>query len=163
MFIKENFKARHQLLKVLQGHSLQFHPSESPDLQKISIHFNDIQKQLPKYDKNFLLDNLDYLRTSGEIYCSMKFDQSVFAVLSPGSHAYRDKKYIHEGVKERMNYIYDIAKTVSIIVLLVIAVWTFIQNTYQTRQNKSDIERLRQELQNIRREIQSEVPSAKTN
>jgi hypothetical protein len=155
MFIKENFKTRHRLLKILHRHSLQFQPSE--DLQKVSIHFDDIQKQLPQYDKNILLDNLDYLRVANEVYCSMKFDKSVFAILSPGNHAYRDKKYIHEGVKERMNYVYDIAKTVSVIVLLLIAIWTFAQNIIQTKQNKSDIERLRQELQNIRREIQSKV------
>lgn len=160
MFIKENFKARHRLLKILHRHSLQFQPSE--DLQKISIHFDDIQKQLPQYDRNFLLDNLDYLRAADEIYCSNKFDKSVFAILSSGSHAYRDKKYIHEGVKERMNYIYDIAKTISVIVLLLIAIWTFAQNIVQTKQNKSDIERLRQELQDIRKEIQSKVPATRT-
>jgi hypothetical protein len=159
MFIKENFKARHRLLKILHRHGLQFQPLE--DLHKSSIHFEEIHKQLPQYDKNFLLDNLDYLRSTDEIYCSMKFDKSVFAILSQGSHAYRDKKYIHEGVKERINYIYDIAKTVSVVVLLVIAIWTFAQNIVQTKQNKSDIERLRQELQDIRKEIKSKSPQAK--
>lgn len=147
MFIKENFKARHILLKLLHQHSLVFQPSDK--LDKSSIHFDQIQEQLPQYDKNFLLDNLDYLRTAKEIYCSMKFDRSVFSILSAGSHAYRDKKYIHEGVKERINFIYDIAKTISIIVLLLIAIWTFAQNLYQTKQNKSDIEQMRQEIKNI--------------
>lgn len=80
----------------------------------------------------------------------MQFDNSTFAILSHGSHSYRDNKYIRDGYKEFFNYIYDIAKTFSVIVLLLIAVWTFFKNIYQTESNKQDIEQLRKELQQIK-------------
>gem|GEM_PF-3523652 len=148
MFIKKNFKARHQILKVLFQHDLKFKPTDNFD--KKSLHFNEICNQLPQYDRPFLLDNLDYLRTTDEIHCSMQFDNSTFAILSHGSHSYRDNKYIRDGYKEFFNYIYDIAKTFSVIVLLLIAVWTFFKNIYQTESNKQDIEQLRKELQQIK-------------
>ncbi len=98
MCIKNNFKARHRILKVLFEHDLKFKPTDNFD--KKSLHFNEICNQLPQYDRPLLLDNLDYLRTTNEIICSMKFDDSTFAILSNGSHSYRDKKYIREGYKD---------------------------------------------------------------
>ncbi len=160
MFIKKNFKARHQLLKILFAYDETFKPKDS--LETKSIHFDEICKQLPQYDRSFLLDNLDYLRTTKEIHCSMQFDNSKFAILSSGSHSYRDKKYIREGVKDQLNFIYDIAKTVSVIVLLAIAIWTFAQNIYQTKQNKTDIEQLRKELRDINNKIPQTTPINKT-
>jgi hypothetical protein len=148
LFIKKNFKARHQILKVLFDHDLNFKPTDS--LDKKSLHFDEICNQLPQYDRPFLLDNLDYLRTTKEIHCSMQFDNSTFAILSHGSHSCRDKKYIRDGIKDFFNYIYDIAKTVSVIVLLLIAIWTFVKNIYQTESNKQDIEQIRKEIQQIK-------------
>lgn len=159
MFIKKNFKARHQILKILFSHDEKVMPTDDVNLK--SIHFSEICKQLPQYDKSFLLDNLDYLRTTKEIYCSMQFDKSTFFILSDGSHSYRDKKYICEGVRDQLNYIYDIAKTVSVIILLAIAIWTFAQNIYQTKQNKKDIEQLRKELQDINNKTQQTTPTTK--
>ncbi len=148
MFIKKSFKVRHQILKVLFYHNLKFKPSETRDSK--CLHFDKICEELPQYDRPFLLDNLDYLRSTNEIYCSQQFDNSVFDINSSGSHSFRNKKYIRDGVKDLTNYIYDIAKTVSVIVLLAIAIWTFAQNTLQTKQNKTDIEQLRKELQDIK-------------
>ena len=148
MFIDKSYSIRHQILKVLNEYDSQFEPNVI--LQKRTIHFNDIASKLKTSDKQFLIDNLDYLRAAEEIYCSMQFDNSEFAIFSSGSHAYRQKKYIREGVKEFFNYIYDIAKTVSVILLLVIAIWTFTKNIYQTESNKQDIEQIRKELQQLK-------------
>lgn len=153
MFIKKNFKARHQLLGILFEHDIK-QEQHTSDLKAKSIHFNDIAAKLPQYDRHFLIDNLDYLRAADEIYCSMQFDNSVFAIYSAGSHAYRDKKYIRDGFKDQLNYIYDIAKTFSIIVLLLIAIWTFIKNIYQTELNKQDIKQLQKELQQLKDKTQ---------
>ena len=152
MFIKKNFKARHQLLGILFEHDIK--QPHTSDLKTKSIHFNDIAAKLPHYDRHFLIDNLDFLRAADEIYCSMQFDNSVFAIYSAGSHAYRDKKYIRDGYRDFFNYIYDIVKTVSVIVLLLITIWTFFKNIYQTESNKQDIEQLRKELQQIKDKTQ---------
>ncbi len=152
MFIKKNLKARHELLGILLEHDIK--QKHTSNIESKSIHFDDIVAKLPKYDRHFLLDNLDYLRTVGEIYCSMEFDNSVFAIYSSGGHSYREKKYIREGVKDQLNYIYDIAKTLSVIILLLIAIWTFIRNTYQTESNKQDIKQLREEIQQMKNKNQ---------
>lgn len=152
MFIKKNFKARHQLLGILFEHDIK--QPHTSNLKTKSIHFNDIAAKLPQYDRHFLIDNLDYLRAADEIYCSMQFDNSVFAIYSAGSHAYRDKKYIRDGYRDQFNYIYDIAKTVSVIILLLFAIWTFIKNIYQTESNKKDIEQIRKELQDLTNKTQ---------
>jgi hypothetical protein len=161
MFIKKSFNARHQLLKILFNYDLKFKPKETFD--KKSLHFDEICGRLPQYDRSFLLDNLDYLRTTKEIHCSMKFDDSTFAILSLGSHSYRDKKYIRDGVRDQLNYIYDIGKTISIIVLLAIAIWTFTQNIYQTNQNKKDIEQLQKQLRDTSSKFQQTTPITKNN
>lgn len=155
MFIKKNFKARHQLLGILFEHDIK--QPHTSDLKAKSIHFNDIAAKLPQYDRHFLIDNLDFLRAADEIYCSMQFDNSVFAIYSSGSHAYRDKKYIRDGYRDQFNYIYDIAKTVSVIILLLFAIWTFIKNNYQTESNKKDIEQLRKELQDLTNKTQQTI------
>ena len=156
MFIDKSYSIRHQILKVLQEHDKDFEPDIS--LDKRSIHFNDISSRLNYPDKQFLIDNLDYLRAANEIYCSLEFDNSVFAIYSAGSHAYRQKKYIREGVKEQLNYIYDIAKTFSVIILLFIAILTFAKNIYQTESNKQDIEQLQKDIQQIKNKIQQRTP-----
>lgn len=152
MFIDKSYSIRHQILKVLQEHDKDFEADIS--LDKRSIHFNDISSRLNSPDKQFLIDNLDYLRAANEIYCSLEYDNSVFAIYSAGSHAYRQKKYIREGVKEQLNYIYDISKTFSVIILLFIAIWTFAKNIYQTESNRQEIEQLQKDIQQIKDKTQ---------
>ncbi|TAL40412.1 MAG: hypothetical protein EPN92_14840 [Chitinophagaceae bacterium] len=125
-------------MKILFDHD-QNNDKAIDDVNGRSIHFDDICSKLPQYDRWFLLDNLDYLRSVKEIYCSDQFDKSKFLIYSSGSHSYRARKYLREGVKDQINYIYDIIKTISVIVLLAIAIWTFAQNLYQTKKIKKKL------------------------
>lgn len=147
MFINRNYKLRHNLLRLLFVHDLKFKPAD--EFEKRGLHFSELSTFLPQYDQNILLDNLDYLRTTGEIFCSMKFDNSIFMITSTGNHSYRERKYLREGVKEQINYIYDLAKTISVIILLIIAIWTFIQNLNQVKRNKDEIDILKKELKKL--------------
>jgi hypothetical protein len=159
MFIGKNYTVTHSLLRVLFEHD-QSVDKAIEDLLGRSIHFNTICERLPKWDRRLLLDNLDYLRSVKEIYCSDQFDNSTFLIYSSGSHSYRAKKYLREGMKDQMNYIYDIAKTISVIILLAIAVWTFAQNIWQTKENKDDIKQLRQQLQEIKMHNKDTFPAS---
>lgn len=158
MFVRRNYKVRHLLLKVLFDHD-QNNDKPIDDVEGRSIHFDEICKKLPQFDRWLLLDNLDYLRSIKEIYCSDQFDKSKFLIYSSGSHSYRDKKYLREGVKDQINYIYDIVKTISVIVLLGIAIWTFAQNLYQTKKNKDEIEQLKNEVLELRKNQTTVQPS----
>lgn len=147
MFITKTSKVRHLLLGILVRSDTGKVPS---DLDASALHFDQICQQLPKYDRAFLLDNLDFLQSSKLIYCSMEFDKSKFHILSNGNHAYNEKRFIREGVKEQMNYLYDIVKNISVIVLLIIGVWSFVLNFVQTRKNTRVIEEHQREIRAIR-------------
>lgn len=147
MFITKTNKVRHLLLKVLVNGDTGKVPS---DLNASSIHFDDICQQLPKYNRAFLLDNLDFLQANKLIYCSMEFDKSRFHILSNGNHAYNERKFLREGIKEQMNYLYDIVKNISVIVLLVIGVWSFALNLAQTRKNTRMIEEQHSEIRALK-------------
>jgi len=125
------------LLKILVEEGAKY---KQVDLNKNSIHFDQICERLPKYDRTFLLDNLDYLQTYKLIYCSMQSDNSKFHILSNGNHTFNERKFLQEGVKDQMNYIYDIVKNISVIVLLIIGVWSFVLNFSQTKRNSKMIE-----------------------
>ena len=152
MFIAKTNKVRHLLLGVLIKNDTGTMPV---DLQAGSIHFDQICEQLPKYDRSFLLDNLDFLQTSKLIYCSMEFDKSKFHILSNGSHAYNERKFLREGVKDQMNYLYDIVKNISVIVLLIIGVWSFVLNLAQTRRNTRMLEKQQAEIKALKDSLMS--------
>jgi hypothetical protein len=138
MFITKTNKIRHQLLEILVEYG---NKKPAVDLTTDSIHFDLICSKLPSYDRAFILDNLDFLQSNKLIYCSMEFDNSKFHILSNGNHAYNERKFLREGIKDQMNYIYDIVKNISVIVLLIIGVWSFFINLNQTRQNSTKIDK----------------------
>jgi hypothetical protein len=146
MFITKSNKARHLLLKVLAEYDIGKPPGS---LVGTTLHFNAICKKLPQYGREFLLDNLDYLHTNKLIYCSEQFDQSNFRILSNGNHAYNEKRFLREGIKDQMNYLYDIVKNISVCILLVIGVWSFVLNFTQTRKNSRMIEHQNQQIKAI--------------
>lgn len=147
MLVTKTNKVRHLLLKILVREGAKH---KQVDSNNNSIHFDNICEMLPKYNRALLLDNLDYLQSNKFIYCSMQFDNSKFHILSNGSHAFNEKKFLREGVKEQMNYLYDIVKNVSVIVLLIIGVWSFILNFSQTRRNTKLIEQQSEQIKAIK-------------
>ena len=146
MFITKTNKIRHQLLGILVKADTK---TGNVDIKANSIHFDQICKQLPKYDRAFVLDNLDFLQANKLIFCSMQFDKSKFHILSEGNHAFNERKFLREGVKDQMNYLYDIVKNISVIVLLVIGVWTFFVNMNQTKKNSNTIERQEKRIRTL--------------
>jgi hypothetical protein len=151
MFIKKHYKVRHLILKTLFDHDNDFEPSVS--FEEKQLHYKDICQKLPQFDKRFLLENLDYLSSvSKEIHCSMHSDKSIFAIIVAGRQAYIEKKYLSEGKKEFRNLFDQRLKIISTIILLLIAVCTFIINIVQTQKNKTQIEQLKSELQQLRQQ-----------
>jgi hypothetical protein len=148
MFIKKHYKVRHLILKILVDHDNSFKPSATFEEKK--LHFKDICQKLPQFDKTFLLDNLDYLSSvSKEIFCSMEFDNSRFAIIAAGRHAYIEGKYLLEGKKEFRNLFDQKIRIISTIILLLIALSTFIINIVQTQKNRAQIEEIKSQLQNL--------------
>ena len=147
MSIANHYKIRHLLLKTLLEYDDKFEASSS--ISERQIHFRDICKKIPQFDSVYVLDNLDYLQSKGEIYCSKEFDNSKFTIISNGRHAYLEKRYLTEGQKEFRNLFDQRLKIISTIVLLLIAVATFIVNIVQTQKNKYQIEQIKSDLKKL--------------
>lgn len=147
MLIPKHYRLRRLLLKLLVEHDEKFAASEA--MKARQIHFDDICQKLPQFDRAYLLDNMDYLRLKDEIYCSLEFDNSKFAIISNGRHAFLEKRYLVEGSKEFRNSFDQKLKIISTIILLLIAVATFVINIVQTQQNKNQIEQLKTEVQKL--------------
>jgi len=143
MLVTKTAKVRHKLLKILAEKDRGTSPG---DLIAGSIHLNQICELLPMYDRSFLLDNLDFLQHDKFIHCSMKFDDSTFHILSKGNHAFNEKTFLRDGMKDQMNYLYDIVKNISVIVLLIIGIWSFVTNITQTRKNSNRIDKQEQRI-----------------
>ncbi len=148
MFIKRHYKVRSAILRILAEYQDKF--SLDVKAKERLMHFSEIKKHLQQYGKNYLLDNLQYLTDTNEIYCSMERDDSKFCILKEGRISYIEEKYVLLGRNELRNYIYDVLKIISTAILLFIATYTFIQNIYQTQQNKKDIKQLKEELHKIK-------------
>jgi len=82
-------------------------------------------------------------------------DEEVMRVGVNGLRSYVDKKYLLAGQKLRLDTIYDYFRLASGILLLCIALWTFISNIVTTRQNQNKIMELQQQVKHLQNEIKS--------
>lgn len=144
--INENYFVRHQLLKILYHHSLRY---EVYKFHQHPLHFREFQKKLPKYKKGFLLDNLQYLNDTSEINHSKQYDDSTFGILSSGCNAFVEKKYLKQGWREWLDYLYDFGKTISVYLLLIIASLTFLLNTCQTAILKKSLDQMDKRINSL--------------
>jgi hypothetical protein len=151
MFIKKYFNARHEILKVLANYQDSF-PVDTPSVDRM-LHFSEITNKLKHYDKDFFLDNLQYLTDTKEIHCTRKFDNSEFIILKEGRTSYRENKYKNLGSKFFRDNLFDTLKIISTTLLLLITVYTFIYNIYQTGRNKEDIRLLNEELKTLKEAV----------
>lgn len=147
MFIKKHYQVRHKILQTLFDYDNSFDIAV-PTNQKL-LHFNEICKKLNQFDKIFLLDNLNYLQTTKEIYCTMQFDNSSFAIIGLGRDSFIERKFLTEGRKEFRNSFDQKLKIISTIILLLIAITTFVINIIQTQNNKKEIENLKLQLEKV--------------
>ena len=159
-FMKKHFKIKHRVLQILAQYQDSF-PVGTNSNERL-LHYSEIEKNFPNIDKNFLLDVLHYLTTTKEIHCSMEFENSKFLILQDGRAAYIENKYRSLGRKELRDYIFDILKIISTTILLIIAVYTFAQNIYETKQNSKDIEKIKTDIQKLQqRPVQQTIPIKK--
>lgn len=149
--MKKHFKVKHQILQILAKHQDSF-PLEIQANNRL-LHYNEIEKKISYVNKSFLLDTLHYLTTTKEIHCTMELDNSKFLILENGRNSFIENKYQSLGRKELRDYIFDIIKIISTIILLTIAVYSFVQNIYVTKQNKSEIEKLKTDIQKLQQPI----------
>ena len=154
--MKKHFKTKLRILQILAKFQDSF-PVGTNSNDRL-LHYSEIEKQFPKVSKNYLLDSLHYLTTTKEIHCTMELENSKYLILQDGRAAYIENKYRSLGRKEFRDYIFDILKIISTTVLLLIAVYTFIQNIYETKQNKKDIEKIKTDIKATQKAVLQPLP-----
>ena len=154
--MKKHFKIKYQILEILAKFQDSF-PIGTSSKDRL-LHYSEIEKEFPKISKHYLLDNLHYLTTTKEIYCAMELENSKFLILEDGRAAYLENKYRSLGRKEFRDYLFDILKIISTTVLLLIAIYTFILNIYETKQNKKDIEKIKNDVKIIQKTALQPLP-----
>jgi hypothetical protein len=145
--MKKHFKIKHKILQILAQFEDSF-PFGAMANDRL-IHYSEIERKISNVDKIYLLDILQSLTSAKEIYCSMEFDNSKFLILQDGKAAYIENKYLSLGRKELRDRIFDILRIASTVILLLIAIITFVQNIFETKQNSREIEKIRNEIQKM--------------
>ncbi len=85
-----------------------------------------------------------------------------YLITPAGIAAYADKKYLTEGMKERMRVILEWIQITSTVILLILGIWAFIDNTIQARKASADVDQLEKRLRQIEQRIYICDPSKKT-
>lgn len=100
------------------------------------------------------MDNLQYLSDTSEIINSKQYDESTFGIQSSGCNAYVEKKYLKQGWREYLGYIYDIGKTISVYLLLIIASITFLLNTCHTSNLRKSLDQMDKRIDSVEFHLQ---------
>lgn len=157
MLIKRKYLVRHKILETLQERLSQFDGQEHLSIEKIELTLQELSSA-SHFSEKQILEQIDFLNEIQELDCNWRQGVQYFLVLKKGTIAYFDRKYLYEGRKEFWNDTYDIIKTVSAVMLLVIAVITFVMNLIDTRRNKKDIDNLKIEFKHLKDTTQNFKP-----
>lgn len=136
---------RHKILEYLYNYSQEHEFKEKMWKEKPTIKI--ISDEL-KIDKKIIWDNIVFLfEKDKEIICNNKGEESNFFISVEGILSYKDGKYKTIRRKEIINDIFDTAKTISVIVLLITSVLTFIFTQIINNKNKQEIKLLQQQIE----------------
>ncbi|TVR78465.1 MAG: hypothetical protein EA412_08495 [Chitinophagaceae bacterium] len=151
--INKKYIIRHNILKLLSD-KLDSLPS-NPQLPKDTyIHTNELFQELRPHSNERVWQNLEYLTDIKEIGCNEKDKDSHFYILSTGRIAYFDEKYLTKGENEGIAWVYDRVKTVSIIVLLIISIYSCVKNTSEINQYQSQQIELELKLEKLQQQVE---------
>lgn len=148
LFIRKKYVTRHRILETLQ---IYHDENWSPDCNEmdISMSYTELIKH-SKLSEVEVRKQLPYLEREKEINY-FEIDYSAYYIISKnGTVDFYDKKHYNVGRKLFNEEIYGMLKNISTILLLVIALITFVINLIDTRNNKKELENLKIEIKNIK-------------
>lgn len=145
--MRKIFKLKDSILKVLSDYDEKF-PIGEVAVNKL-LHFDEIHKSLNTYSKKTLLNVLHTMQSEGEIYCTLKLDNSDFYILEPGRKKFIEETYLIEGAKESRDTFYDKLKIPTMIILLLVSIITLAISVASNNQNTKRIEKIENKLQKI--------------
>lgn len=147
-FIGKKYINRHRILETLQIYHNE-HWSPDCDEIDISLSFTELIKH-SRLNEQEVREQLPYLKHEKEInYFEIDYS-SYYAISKKGTVDLYDKKHYNFGRKMFNEEIYDMLKNISTILLLIIALITFVNNLIDTKNNKKELENLKTEIKNIK-------------
>ncbi len=147
--MKSKYLNRHKILKTLYKKRIKEESPNTINTVELSLTFSQIaiNSNLPEAK---IIEQIEFLINEKEISKIEESFDTYYFITDKGSISYHDEKYLDNGEKEFWTTSYDIIKTISTLVLLIMAVIVFILNFLDTKQNKKDIDVIKTELQNIK-------------
>lgn len=155
MCINRNYRIRHKILKSLQEKLNLIGNNEYLNIEEIELSLNEVSRNTGISELK-IGENTDFLSEINEINQEWINGERRMSITRKGTISYFNKNHINNGKKEFWNNAYDIVKTISAIILLCIALITFINNIIDTRQNKNEINKLKTELEQVKIKIKKE-------
>lgn len=149
MYIKQKYLIRHKILEALQNKLSEFDHKKNINANQIELSIEDIS-HWTKIPISKIRENIEYLYEKNEIYLHWIKGNILLKIIRNGTISYFDKKHIQEGKKVFWSNIYERFKTISTIILVIIALVTFLFNIIDTRKNKNEIEKIKQEINQIK-------------
>jgi hypothetical protein len=150
-FMKKKYLIRHKILQTLQEKLSEFDGKQKVQSDEIELSTKEISLKANLSEKD-ILAQIDYLSSRDEIHLERDKGVVNLYITRQGTVSFSDKSYLEEGKKEFWNSNYDVLKTVSTVILLLIALITFAINIFNTKKNKSEIEKMQIQIDNIRQQ-----------
>lgn len=159
--MQKKYRIRHAILGALQAKLSKFDLVAEVDEEEIQLTLNELTS-ITRYPQKEVLNQVDYLLMQKEVHISRIESGIKVLILELGSAAYFDSKYPQEGRKVFWNSLFDVAKTISTIVLLIFAVITFITGLLRSQRTEDDIRKLKEEVEVLKRnQLSNLAPASK--
>lgn len=149
LYIPKKYRNRHKLLQILFTFYNSKYSPDIVDLEPVSLLFSDIVEK-SDLNEDEVSAQIEYLKNEGEIKSFERDFSEYYYITQKGRIGLTDKKYLTTGKREFWNDNYDIIKTISAILLLILAFISFVFNLLETKENKKAIKNIKIELQRIK-------------
>jgi hypothetical protein len=156
--MNKKYRIRHAILSVL--HEKGTKNFEHPDIEQLEMTAEEVANSTG-YSVDEIKAQLDVLHLAEEIDINWRERVMKLLCVVKGSAALHDEKYLTQGRQEFWNDTYDVVKTVSAIILVSIALGTFILNVVSTRENTRLIEDLNARVDSIQGTLVSNIANTR--
>ncbi|MDO8998152.1 MAG: hypothetical protein Q7W45_00190 [Bacteroidota bacterium] len=153
---KKKYLIRHKILETLyQSQFKAFEnvpPTEGVFISDYSISQKEISEKTG-FDEKDLIPEIEILHDRKQISFETDDYENFYFITKQGSVNYHDKFYLEEGKKTLLTIVKDSLSIITTIGLFTIAIYTFITNISQTRDNTKDLELMKRHIDSLEFEV----------
>ncbi|MGE0568048.1 MAG: hypothetical protein AB7O73_08870 [Bacteroidia bacterium] len=153
---KRKHKIRHNILKVLQQRQdtvyADFEGFKTISNIEIAMGIDELSEKT-QYTKEEITAEVEILVDRHQLTVITEDAKPNYYVTRIGSVAYYDKQHLDDGKKSLLTQVKDYVGIITAIGLFVIAVYTFISNIVETKQNARDLDTIKIRLDRINNKL----------